>query len=98
MSAGGAEPAGESPRIIQTGELLGQALDEISESHRARVSLDAGDEELTLCLPVRATVQSLTALLRNASMPEPTISRSSCRLDGLKRGWSLSLFGIEAAG
>ncbi|HVT97543.1 MAG TPA: ATP-binding protein [Acidobacteriaceae bacterium] len=66
MSADGAEPVGESPRAIQIGELLRQTLREIPEPRRSQISIDADGAPTDLFLPVRATVQSLTALLSNA--------------------------------
>lgn len=66
MSAEGAEPVGESPRIVEVGELLRQTLAEIAEERRDHISLDAANVNVTLFLPVRATVQSLVALVGNA--------------------------------
>lgn len=66
MSADGAEPVGESPRAIQTGELLRQTLQEIPDPRRSQISVDADGAPADLFLPVRATVQSLAALLGNA--------------------------------
>jgi len=66
MSADGAEPVGESPRAIQTVELLRQALQEIPDPRRSHISVDAAGAPTDLFLPVRATVQSLAALLGNA--------------------------------
>lgn len=66
MSADGAEPVGESPRAIQIGELLRQTLQEIPDPRRSHISVDAASAPTDLFLPVRATVQSLAALLGNA--------------------------------
>lgn len=66
MSADGAEPIGESPRAIEPGELLRRTMLEIPEARRAHVTLDATDGAAHLFLPVRATVQSLVALVGNA--------------------------------
>ena len=66
MSAEGAEPVGESPRTIEAGELLRQTLQQVAEKRRSHVSLNAADAGTTLLLPVRATVQSLAALVENA--------------------------------
>ncbi len=66
MSAGGAEPVGESPRTIAVGELLRKTLQKVSEARRSVVTLDAGEADTIVFLPVQATVQSLTALIGNA--------------------------------
>jgi len=66
MSADGAEPIGESPRAIEIGELLRRTVLEIPEAIRPHVTLDATDGATNLFLPVRATVQSLVALVGNA--------------------------------
>ena len=66
MSTDGAEPVGESPRAIQIGELLRQTLQEIPDPRRCHIAVDAAGAPTDLFLPVRATVQSLAALLGNA--------------------------------
>jgi len=66
MSADGAEPIGESPQAIEIGELLRRTVLEIPEAIRPHVTLDATDGATNLFLPVRATVQSLVALVGNA--------------------------------
>lgn len=66
MSAEGAEPVGESPRIIEAGELLRQAIEEVPDAQRSRIAVDVIDTSAALFVPVRATVQSLVALLSNA--------------------------------
>jgi two-component system, sensor histidine kinase RegB len=66
MSADGAEPIGESPRAIEIGELLRRTVLEIPEARRPHVTLDVTDSTANLFLPVRATVQSLVALVGNA--------------------------------
>jgi len=66
MSADGAEPIGESPRAVRVGELLAQTLEEVTPARRFHVVLDAVDADMTVFLPVRATVQSLVALVGNA--------------------------------
>ncbi|MFP5234215.1 MAG: ATP-binding protein [Acidobacteriota bacterium] len=66
MSADGAEPVGESPRTIAVGELLQQTLHEISAARRSQIRVEAIPASAALFLPVRATVQSLTALVSNA--------------------------------
>jgi len=66
MSARGAEPVGEAPQTISVSEMLRQMLDQVPEAKRARIRLHAHDEQAWLTLPVRATVQSLGALVSNA--------------------------------
>lgn len=66
MSADGAEPVGESPRIIEVAELLRQTLKEVPDARRPYVIVDAAEATASLFLPVRATVQSLVALVGNA--------------------------------
>ncbi len=66
MSARGAEPVGEAPRSITVGELLRQTLEQFPETRRVRISVCAQDEGAQVSLPVRATVQSLGALVSNA--------------------------------
>ena len=66
MSADGAEPVGESPQTIEVGELLRRAVLEIPDERRSHVTLDATDATASVFLPVRATVQSLVALVGNA--------------------------------
>jgi len=66
MSARGAEPLGEAPRTISVSELLRQTLEQVPEARRGHVCLRAQDEQAQLILPVRATVQSLAALVSNA--------------------------------
>jgi two-component system sensor histidine kinase RegB len=66
MSARGAEPMGEAPQTISVRELLRQMLDQVPEAKRALIHLHAHDEQTRLTLPVRATVQSLGALVSNA--------------------------------
>ncbi|HTY85380.1 MAG TPA: ATP-binding protein [Silvibacterium sp.] len=66
MSADGAEPIGESPRTIEMAELLRRTVLEIPETKRPHVTLEATNGPANLFLPVRATVQSLAALLSNA--------------------------------
>lgn len=66
MSTEGAEPVGESPETIRVGELLRRAVEQISKPQRGRVSMSGPETEVLLKLPVRATVQSLVALVSNA--------------------------------
>ncbi len=66
MSADGAEPVGESPRTIEVSDLLQQTLQEISAARRSQIRVEAIPVSAALFLPVRATVQSLTALVSNA--------------------------------
>jgi two-component system sensor histidine kinase RegB len=66
MSADGAEPVGESPHSIQVGELLYQTLGEIPDPERSHISIETESADTSLLLPVRATIQSLAALLGNA--------------------------------
>jgi two-component system sensor histidine kinase RegB len=66
MSADGAEPMGESSRAIQMGTLLDETLRHLPNGRRSGVSIDAPESKKLLTLPVRATVQSLVALLQNA--------------------------------
>ncbi len=66
MGADGAEPMGESARMIHVKELLGEMLQRVPEGRRSSVSVDTPDGALILFLPVRATVQSLLALVQNA--------------------------------
>jgi len=66
MSANGAEPVGESPRMIEVGELFQQAIEEVPEARRSHIAVDVTDTSTALFLPVQATVQSLVALVSNA--------------------------------
>jgi len=66
MSADGAEPVGEASQRIEVAELLRRTVLEIPDARRSRVTLDASDAASPLFLPVRATVQSLVALVGNA--------------------------------
>jgi two-component system sensor histidine kinase RegB len=66
MSADGAEPVGESPQSIQVGELLRQTLGEIPDPESSHISIETEFADTSLLLPVRATMQSLAALLGNA--------------------------------
>ncbi|HTV14388.1 MAG TPA: ATP-binding protein, partial [Acidobacteriaceae bacterium] len=66
MSADGAEPVGEASQRIEVAELLRRTVLEIPDARRSRVTLDASDAGSPLFLPVRATVQSLAALVGNA--------------------------------
>lgn len=66
MSADGAEPVGESPQSIQVGELLRQTLGDIPGPGRFHISIETEFADTFLLLPVRATMQSLAALLGNA--------------------------------
>lgn len=66
MSADGAEPMGESPRSIQVNKLLEETLGQLPEARRSWVSLELTGASEMAVLPVRATVQSLVALVQNA--------------------------------
>lgn len=66
MSAEGAEPVGESPRVVAVGELFMEALGQISEGQRTRVLVSAEAAKEMLCLPVETAAQSLAALVSNA--------------------------------
>ncbi|WP_169305963.1 MULTISPECIES: ATP-binding protein [Acidobacterium] len=66
MSARGAEPMGEAPQAISVSELLRQMLEQVPEAKRMRIRLHAQEDQTRLTLPVRATVQSLSALVSNA--------------------------------
>lgn len=83
MSADGAEPVGESPQTIQVGELLRQTLEEIADPWRSHISLAEANTGATVFLPVRATVQSLVALVGNAldsgAEDVRVILRAECR-------------------
>lgn len=66
MSTDGAEPMGESPQSIRVNKLLEETLGQLPEARRSWVSLElAGASEMAV-LPVRATIQSLVALVQNA--------------------------------
>ncbi len=66
MSAEGAEPVGEAPRLIRLADLVRETVDQIPEPRRAFIRLNVPAEELRAVLPVQATIQSLAALLKNA--------------------------------
>jgi two-component system sensor histidine kinase RegB len=66
MSARGAEPVGEAPQTISIGELLRQTLEQVPEARRIHIHLHAEDAQAQVTLPVRATVQSVDALVGNA--------------------------------
>lgn len=66
MSADGAEPMGESPQSIQVNKLLEEALRQLPEARQPWVSLELTGASETAVLPVRATIQSLVALVQNA--------------------------------
>jgi two-component system, sensor histidine kinase RegB len=66
MSAEGAEPVGEAPRLIGLLDLALQTVGQFSESQRASIRLEIPDERVNAVLPVQAAVQSLGALIKNA--------------------------------
>jgi two-component system sensor histidine kinase RegB len=66
MSAQSAEPMGETPARIRMHDLLMQVLQQFPESQRPLLKIEVADEDLAAVLPVRATVQSLAALVQNA--------------------------------
>ncbi len=66
MSADGAEPMGESSQPIQIGELLGETLRQLPAALQSSVSIETADVAGMAILPVRATIQSLVALIQNA--------------------------------
>lgn len=66
MSAESTGPGGESPQAISAGELLQRTLEQISVTHRNRVSVEVEDAQLSVTLPIETTVQSLTVLVGNA--------------------------------
>lgn len=66
MSAQSAEPLGETPARIRLRDLLAQVLEQFSEGPRALLQIELANEELAAVLPVRATLQSLVALVQNA--------------------------------
>lgn len=65
MSAQGAEPVGETPARVALKHLLETALREFPEEQRKFVLTEVPDK-LYLVVPEQATIQSLTALIRNA--------------------------------
>jgi two-component system sensor histidine kinase RegB len=85
MSARGAEPMGEAPRAISVSELLRQTLEQVPEARRMRIRLHTQQEQTQLTLPVRATVQSLSALVSNAldAGGESVEVRATCAEDAV---------------
>jgi two-component system sensor histidine kinase RegB len=65
MSVRGAEPMGESPTPVRIGELLQQVTSIFQDSGGVAIRANV-DEELEAFLPIDATRQVLTALVRNA--------------------------------
>ncbi|MGC9198210.1 MAG: ATP-binding protein [Acidobacteriaceae bacterium] len=82
MSAEGAEPTGECARTIQMSDLLSEMQQQLPEAQSAGVMLDVADGEAVVTLPVRATIQSLIALVQNAldadANGQPVVVRASC--------------------
>ncbi|HUA21461.1 MAG TPA: ATP-binding protein [Bryobacteraceae bacterium] len=66
MSAQSAEPMGEAPARIGLRDLLVQVSGQFPEARRALLDLQVAAGEIEAVLPVRATVQSLVALVQNA--------------------------------
>jgi two-component system sensor histidine kinase RegB len=66
MSVQSAEPMGETPAAMRMGDLVSGLVAQFSEPQRKLLHLVQPDESLTAILPVKATIQSLTALIQNA--------------------------------
>lgn len=71
MSADGAEAMGEEKRSLSLSELVEQTLAQFTQSARARILVELNDRSLIVALPVRATIQSLTALVQNGLDASP---------------------------
>ncbi len=66
MGAQGADPFGESPQSVEPGELLAQVRERFPED-RSRIQVDAGGAASGKCvIPVRAAIEALSALVKNA--------------------------------
>jgi len=66
MSVQSAEPMGEAPSRIRLRELLAQVSQQLPEARRAFLGIELAAGESEVILPVRATIQSLVALVQNA--------------------------------
>jgi len=66
MSVQSAEPMGEIAAAIGIGDLAAGIAAQFSEPKRKLLHVVALDESITAILPVKATIQSLTALIQNA--------------------------------
>lgn len=82
MSADGAEAVGEARRTLPLHEFLEQTLAQFPDAARNRILLDPVDSKQQISLPVRATMQSLTALLQNgldaSKNPTPICLKAIC--------------------
>lgn len=82
MSAEGAEPVGESPRVIRLLDLVFETARQFPEPQRAFIRLDVSDQQVSVVLPVQATLQSLGALIKNAldaSSPDEQVTVGAVR-------------------
>lgn len=66
MSAQSAEPMGEAPARILLRDLLVEVTEQFPEARRTQLEIEVAAGEPEAALPVRATVQSLVALVQNA--------------------------------
>jgi two-component system sensor histidine kinase RegB len=66
MSAHSAEPMGEAPRRVELHELFDHVLEQFSDSQRALLRIELPVHRRAVVLPMRATAQSLAALIQNA--------------------------------
>ncbi len=71
MSVHSAEPMGETPKRIYLDELLKQVVDQFPETSRKILKPSVAGNALSAVLPVKATAQSLVALVQNALTPIP---------------------------
>ena len=66
MGAQGADPFGESPQSVEPRELLAQVRERFPED-RSRIQVHAGGADSGKCvIPVRAAIEALSALVKNA--------------------------------
>jgi two-component system sensor histidine kinase RegB len=66
MSVQSAEPMGEIPAAVEIGDLAAGVVAQFAEPKQKLLHLVLLDESMTAILPVKATIQSLTALIQNA--------------------------------
>jgi two-component system sensor histidine kinase RegB len=66
MGAQGADPFGEAPRRVDLGDLLNEVRQKFQSDH-SRIQIVVRETDVLSCmLPVRATVEALSALVKNA--------------------------------
>jgi len=70
MGAQGADPFGETPRRLGLMGLLTQVQDRFPE-YKPRIHIELNDDDSTCVIPVRATVEALSALVKNALDASP---------------------------